>query len=92
MAIIIPPNMQHSGAANRGCSSGPMGGTPQTGRGAMPSGDRFQLPDAKMPQPPSAVEPGKGAVPVNPWDAQGRPKQSAMLPDEAPLLRAPTVK
>jgi len=28
---------------------------------------RFNLEDAKMPQPPSAFEPGKGSVPVQPF-------------------------
>lgn len=28
---------------------------------------RFNVENAKMPQPPSAFEPGKGAVPVNPF-------------------------
>lgn len=28
---------------------------------------RFNVDDAKMPQPPSAVEPGRGAVPVIPF-------------------------
>jgi hypothetical protein len=27
---------------------------------------RFNVENAKMPQPPAAFEPGKGAVPVNP--------------------------
>jgi hypothetical protein len=27
---------------------------------------RFNVDDARMPQPPAAIEPGKGAVPVNP--------------------------
>jgi hypothetical protein len=28
---------------------------------------RFNVENAKMPQPPAAIEPGKGAVPVNPF-------------------------
>jgi hypothetical protein len=38
--------------------------------------DRFDVETAKMPQPPSAIEPGKGAIPVNPWNAMGRPNQA----------------
>jgi hypothetical protein len=34
---------------------------------------RFDVDTAKMPQPPSAVELGRGAIPVTPWDAAGRP-------------------
>jgi hypothetical protein len=33
---------------------------------------RFNIEDAKMPQPPSAFEPGKGAVPVNPFVPGGQ--------------------
>ena len=33
---------------------------------------RFRVEDAKMPQPPSAFEPGKGAVPVNPSVPSGQ--------------------
>jgi hypothetical protein len=38
-----------------------------------PPESRFDVETAKMPQPPSAIEPGKGAIPVNPWDGAGRP-------------------
>ncbi len=33
---------------------------------------RFNVEDAKMPQPPSAFEPGKGAIPVNPFMPGGQ--------------------
>ena len=33
---------------------------------------RFQVGDAKMPNPPSAFEPGRGAVPVNPFVPGGQ--------------------
>ncbi len=36
---------------------------------------------AKMPQPPSAIEPGKGAIPVNPWNATGEPNRAIAEPD-----------
>ena len=32
---------------------------------------RFNVDNACMPQPPAAIEPGKGAVPVNPFLASG---------------------
>ena len=32
-----------------------------------PVSHRFNVDDARMPQPPAAIEPGKGAVPVNPF-------------------------
>lgn len=47
---------------------------------------RFDVESAKMPQPPSAIEPGRGAIPVNPWDASGRPNR--MVP-EPELPRGP---
>jgi hypothetical protein len=34
-----------------------------------PIDQRFNVDNARMPQPPAAVEPGKGAVPVNPFRA-----------------------
>lgn len=37
---------------------------------------RFQVKESKMPQPPSAVALGRGAIPVNPWDAQGQPNRA----------------
>jgi hypothetical protein len=46
-----------------------------------PPDHRFNVNHAKMPQPPSAIEPGKGAVPVNPWDAAGRPNHVVPDPD-----------
>jgi hypothetical protein len=36
-----------------------------------PTSSRFNVDDARMPQPPSAIEPGKGDVPVNPSVASG---------------------
>jgi hypothetical protein len=36
-----------------------------------PTSFRFNVDDARMPQPPSAFEPGKGDVPVDPSDACG---------------------
>jgi hypothetical protein len=37
----------------------------------VPTSFRFNVDDARMPQPPSAFEPGKGDVPVDPSDACG---------------------
>jgi hypothetical protein len=36
-----------------------------------PTSCRFHVDNARMPQPPSAIEPGKGEVPVNPFLASG---------------------
>lgn len=86
---FTPPNSLYGGSNNRGSSAAPMGGIPQAGRGAMPTGDRFRVADAKMPQPPSAIEPGKGAIPIYPWNQAGLPQTSAPLPDDAPVPKMP---
>jgi hypothetical protein len=46
-----------------------------------PPNHRFDVRLAKMPQPPSAIEPGKGAVPVNPWAETGLPNRAIPEPD-----------
>ncbi len=56
------------GDRRRGCV--PLGGMPSPVR---PPSQRFDVGDAEMPQPPSAVDPGKGAIPVNPSDCTNRP-------------------
>jgi hypothetical protein len=47
-----------------------------------PPDHTFDVKIAKMPQPPSAIEPGKGAIPVNPWNSGRRP--NVMSSDEMP--------
>lgn len=51
------------------------------------AGLKFSVSDAQMGQPPSAVAPGKGAIPVNPFTASGNPAMvtagSAYLRDTA---------
>ncbi len=42
----------------------------------QPPNHRFDVGMAKMPQPPSVIEPGKGAVPVNPWNDSGQPNRA----------------
>jgi hypothetical protein len=44
---------------------------------------RFDVSKAKMPQPPSVEQPGKGAVPVNPFMKGGGIAPAASLPDSA---------
>lgn len=49
------------------------------GRRASPvhiPGQRFDVETAKMPQPASAIEPGRGVIPVNPWNAAGQPNRA----------------
>lgn len=55
----------------------------------QPPNHRFDVGTARMSQPPSAVEPGQGAVPVNPWDAMGRPNRAATEPDMATPRQPP---
>jgi hypothetical protein len=77
---IDPPNEAHAGDHRDG--SFPLGGmAPQI----TPPNHRFQVGMSKMPQPPSAVEPGKGAVPVYPWDSSGMPNKTRL--PEADMAR-----
>jgi hypothetical protein len=46
-----------------------------------PPANRFDVEKAKMPQPPSATEPGKGSIPVNPWNDSGRPNHASPGPE-----------
>jgi hypothetical protein len=59
---VSGPNQTHSGDRRGGTA--PLGGQAGT---IHPPDHRFNVDQAQMPQPPSAVEPGKGAVPVNPF-------------------------
>jgi hypothetical protein len=46
-----------------------------------PPDHRFRPGMAKMPQPPSAVTPGRGAIPVRAFGKNGLPNTSATLKD-----------
>ena len=67
----LPTGGPGGGDRRNGCV--PLGGIASPVR--LPD-ERFDFETAKMPQPPSAIEPGKGAIPVNPWNAAGRPNQA----------------
>ena len=76
----LPPGGPGGGDRRNGCV--PLGGIASPVH--LPV-DRFDVETAKMPQPPSAIEPGKGAIPVNPWNAAGRPNHavpSSVIPRE----------
>jgi hypothetical protein len=73
-----PPNQKLTGS-HIGHSSSPLDGS--LGPRVMPPNMRFRVGEAKMPQPPSAVEPGQGAIPVEPFGKSGEPKSSTILPD-----------
>jgi hypothetical protein len=70
-----PPH-RDGGDRRNGCV--PLGGMASP---VHPPDHRFDVDTAKMPQPPSALEPGRGAIPVNPWDAAGRPNHVTAEPD-----------
>jgi Lar family restriction alleviation protein len=57
-----PPN--HGPGGDRRMGSFPLS---DTGSGITPPNHEFEVGMARMPQPPSAMEPGKGAVPVGPY-------------------------
>lgn len=79
---MSPPNDSLRG--NAGHSSQPITGPrPAAVAPTIPS-NRFQVPDAKMAQPGSAVEPGRGAIPVQPFQTNGLPNRVDInLPDYA---------
>jgi hypothetical protein len=72
-STVNPPNSGPGGDHRAG--SFPLG---ESGSPITPPNHQFSVGTSKMPQPNSAVEPGKGAVPVNPWDAQGNPSRTRM--------------
>jgi hypothetical protein len=71
----VPPH-QVGGDRRNGCF--PLGGMPSPVR--LPD-HRFNVDHAKMPQPPSAIEPGRGAIPVNPWEPSGQPSRVIAEPE-----------
>lgn len=83
---FIPPNNNFNGGNNRGHSGRPVTGTP-TGRGSMPTGDRFSVKETDPPAefPAAPVTPGKGLIPINPWDSTGRPNRATAIPDDSDL-------
>jgi hypothetical protein len=49
-----------------------------------PINQRFNVDDARMPQPQSAIEPGRGDVPINPFLASGPGiARAKSIPDDA---------
>jgi len=83
-------NRAHNGYLPLGGTAGPLPPAGLVGgnrlNGSSPLGEiaspvhlpsqRFDVETAKMPQPPSAIEPGKGAIPVESGDAPGRPNRA----------------
>jgi hypothetical protein len=65
----ISPNEMKDGDRRANGSGSLTGGAPMV----KPPDHRFNVSQAQMPQPPSAVEPGKGAIPVNPFLPGGSP-------------------
>ena len=75
---VKPSN--HGADGDRRGGSMPLAAQPSPVR---PPNHRFEVGMAKMPQPRSAIEPGKGAVPVNPWNDSGQPNRAIPEPDTA---------
>jgi hypothetical protein len=75
----VEPSNYGAGGDRRGGSM-PLGALPSP---VQPPNHRFDVGMAKMPQPPSVVEPGKGAVPVDPWNDSGQPNRAIPEPDTA---------
>jgi hypothetical protein len=75
---VSPPN-QGPGGDRRG-GSFPLGGASPAIRDTQ---HRFNVDEVLMPQPASAIEPGKGAIPVNPFMPGGAAARSASVADDA---------
>lgn len=60
---VHPANMPGAGGDRRGGSFPLSGGAPMI----APAQHRFNVDEVQMAQPASAIEPGKGAIPVNPF-------------------------
>jgi hypothetical protein len=75
---VKPSNYGDDGDRRDGCM--PLGAMPSP---VEPPNHRFDVGMAKMLQPPSAIEPGKGAVPVNPWNDSGRMNRAIPEQDTA---------
>jgi hypothetical protein len=84
-----------SRGSNSSLFAGDPGGTADLTRRpspVAPLSQRFNVDLAQMPQPPAACEPGKGAVPVNPFLAAG-PGLARAVPtddDAGQTLRDPS--
>jgi hypothetical protein len=76
---VRPPNAHlHDGNAANGFMS--------LGKGASPvhvPDHRFNVANAKMPQPPSVLQPGPGAIPTNPFMSGDGTTTSLRIPDRA---------
>jgi hypothetical protein len=72
-----PPNpMFRDGDPGNGSVSLARQGSP-----VQPPNHRFNVSNAAMTQPPSAQQPGKGNVPVEPFTPAGKPASAAVLRD-----------
>jgi hypothetical protein len=79
-AAVHPANMPGAQGDRRN-GSFPLGAT---GERITPPNHKFDVGMVKMPQPESAIEPGKGTVPVNPFLPSGAPARVAgQIADEA---------
>jgi hypothetical protein len=79
-AATVRPSNQGPGGDRRG-GSFPLGAT---GERITPPNHKFDVGMVKMPQPESAIEPGKGVVPVNPFLPSGSIAMiGAAISDEA---------
>ncbi len=82
-SMTPPAGMPATHDPNCGFRNGAPGGSGTLTRLASPvvtPDHHFNLEYAKMPQPPSAKEPGTGAVPIYAFSPSGKPNQA--LPEE----------
>jgi hypothetical protein len=78
---VHPANVMSAGSDKRN-GSFPLGGSASPIN--PPNAKRFDVGMVQMPQPASAIEPGKGVVPVNPFLPSGSPALiGGQIADEA---------
>jgi hypothetical protein len=78
-ATVHPANMAAGGDRRANGSVSLSGGAPTIN----PPNHKFEAGMVKMPQPESAIEPGRGTVPVNPFVAGGAAARSLPVADMA---------
>lgn len=86
--LPIGGNASQVHGSNHMFRDGDMGMSMPAGKGASPvqrNGQRFDVSNAQMPQPPSAMQPGTGQIPVNPFQSgTGAPSEmEGILRDSA---------
>ena len=79
---VDPPNMAIAGMKPGMSAMGTREASP-----VDPPNLHFGVDLAQIPQPQSAVEPGRGTVPIRPFTKEGKPSMSLPVSEMAPAKR-----